>query len=230
MVQNKDFKRLVRSRMRKTGESYTTARAQLQKKPGTATVAPTPTAGPPITYAELAGQSDKVIKEKTGRDWQQWVEALDWHKAATLPHRDIARIVSSEFGVGDWWTQTVTVGYERIKGLREVGQRRDGTYEASKSRTYAVPVAQLFDAWANASARRRWLREAGVKVRSATTSKAMRIGWSDGTVVIVGFTPKGKGKSAVAVQHTKLPSREVVDRLKAYWADRFDALGEMLTS
>ncbi len=57
----------------------------------------------------------------------------------------------------------------------------------------------------------------------------MRLGWSDGTIVAVGFMPKGRGKSAVAVQHTKLPSRDVADRLKKYWSERMDALGELLT-
>ena len=32
MTQNKDLKRLVRARMKKTGEAYTAARAQIMKK------------------------------------------------------------------------------------------------------------------------------------------------------------------------------------------------------
>ncbi|CAN5701216.1 hypothetical protein BH23GEM1_BH23GEM1_01270 [soil metagenome] len=51
----------------------------------------------------------------------------------------------------------MTVGYERINGLRARGQRRDGSYEASKSRTFNVPVARLFDAWANPALRKKWL-------------------------------------------------------------------------
>jgi hypothetical protein len=231
MVQNKDFKRLVRARMRKTGESYTTARAHIQRK-GVADLAPVARASTPAApdYAAIAGMSDAAIRGKTGRVWKEWVDALDSHGAAKLPHRDIAEIVNTDFGVGDWWTQTVTVGYERIKGLRARGQRRDGSYEASKSRTYAVPVAKLFDAWAATGARRRWLGETGVKVRTATAPKSMRLGWSDGTIVAVGFMPKGKGKSSVAVQHTKLPSRDAADRFRKYWSDRLDALAELLTA
>ncbi len=45
----------------------------------------------------------------------------------------------------------------------------------------------------------------------------------------VGFTAKGKSKSAVALAHTKLPDRETADRLKQYWSERLDALGEVLT-
>ena len=34
----------------------------------------------------------------------------------------IAEYVHTKYKVADWWTQTVTVGYERIKGLRARGQ------------------------------------------------------------------------------------------------------------
>jgi hypothetical protein len=135
--------------------------------------------------------ADAPLKAKTGRTWEQWVRTLDEHDAAQMAHPDIARLVSDTYGVQAWWTQTVTVGYERIKGLRVRGQRRDGTYEASKSRTFSVPVTELFDAWAEAPLRKRWLAAAGAKVRSATAPKAMRILWPDGSVVIAGFTAKG---------------------------------------
>jgi uncharacterized protein YndB with AHSA1/START domain len=145
-----------------------------------------------------------------------------------MTHRDIAALVNTKFEVDGWWSQTVTVGYERIKGLRERGQRRDGTWEAAKSRTYPVPVTTLFDAWANARLRRRWMDGTSVTVRTATAPKSMRLGWSDGTIVVVGFEAKGKSKSSVAVQHTRLPDRETATRLKQFWAERLDVLAEVL--
>jgi len=221
MPQDKDLKRLVRARMTKTGEAYTAARVQVLRK-SAAPKAPAP------DYAALAGMADAAVQEKTGRTWEQWVRTLDKHEAERMSHRDIAVLVSQTYKVQEWWSQTVTVGYERIKGLRARGQRRDGTYEASKSRTYDVPVGELFDAWADAAMRRRWLDTMGVKVRSATKPKAMRIGWPDGTVVIVGFLPKGDAKSSVAIAHTKLPDRETANQLKVYWGERFDALRDVL--
>ena len=137
-------------------------------------------------------------------------------------------LVSQKHGVPDWWSQAVTVGYERIKGLRARGQRRDGSYEAAKSRTFNVPVSTLFDAWADARIRKRWLNGAAVKVRTATAPKSMRLGWDDGSIIAVGFTPKGKSKSAVALAHMKLPDRETANCLKEYWSERLDALGEVL--
>ncbi|HSQ02406.1 MAG TPA: hypothetical protein VLN59_00135, partial [Burkholderiales bacterium] len=128
----------------------------------------------------------------------------------------------------DWWTQTVTVGYERIKGLRARGQQRNSTYEMTKSRTFNVPVATLFDAWADASVRHRWLNGASVKVRTATAPKSMRLDWNDDGIAAVGFTAKGKSKSAVAVAYVKLPDRETATRLREYWSERLGALGQVL--
>ena len=73
--------------------------------------------------------TDAAIAAKTGRTWRQWVDALDADGAASMTHRDIAAMVHAKHHVGDWWAQTVTVGYERVKGLRERGQRRNGTVQ-----------------------------------------------------------------------------------------------------
>jgi hypothetical protein len=221
MPTNKDLKRLVRARMKKTGEAYTAARSHIITKPKSATKR--------VDYATLAGMSDEKVKAKTGCTWERWVNALDRKGAEKMSHRDIAALVNEKYKIDGWWSQTVTVGYERIKGLRARGQRRDGTYEAGKSRTFDVPVTALFDAWADASVRRRWLNGESVRIRTATAPKSMRIGWTDGTIIAVGFTAKGKSKSAVALAHTKVSDRETANRLKEYWSNRLDALGEVLS-
>ncbi|MDQ6870551.1 MAG: hypothetical protein M3037_00900, partial [Gemmatimonadota bacterium] len=166
MPTNKDLKRLVRARMKKTGEAYTAARSRIVTKPRITAKS--------VDYALLAGISDEAIKAKTGCTWGRWVSALDRKGGEKMAHRDIAALVHDKYKIDSWWSQMVTVGYERIKGLRARGQRRDGTYEAGKSRTFNVPVTALFDAWADASVRRKWLNGESVKVRTATAPKSMR--------------------------------------------------------
>jgi uncharacterized protein YndB with AHSA1/START domain len=96
------------------------------------------------------------------------------------------------------------------------------------SRTFNVPVGTLFDAWADPAARRRWLRDADVEVRTANRPKTIRLGWTDGTIVAVGFTAKGAARSSVAVDHAKLPDRDTAARLKQQWAERLQRLREQL--
>ena len=223
MPRDKDRKRIIRTRMEKTGESYTTARAHVISKT-TEKAQPAPR----VDHAALAGMSDKSVAAKTGHTWQEWERLLDADKAAAMRHRDIAALVHGKHGVGDWWAQTVTVGYERIKGLRDLGQRRDGAYEANKSKTLNVPVKTLFRAWADAATRRRWLGGVKASVRTATAPKSMRLQWPDGTIVVVGFTAKGHAKSMVALTHTKLRDRAASADSKKYWADRLDSLASLL--
>jgi uncharacterized protein YndB with AHSA1/START domain len=121
----------------------------------------------------------------------------------------------------------VTVGYERIRGLRAIGQRRSGSWETTKSRTFAVPVESLWNACFAPRMRNRWLPGVKVALRTAAAPKSMRIGWPDGTLVQLYFTGKGE-KSSVSVQHTKLASKAEADRMKAYWSERLDALGDLV--
>jgi len=73
MPSQKDFKRLVRARMRKTGEAYTVARAKLLAKPSRSRTAMKTalSAAPAVDYAKVAGMSDAVVKEKTGCRWDR---------------------------------------------------------------------------------------------------------------------------------------------------------------
>jgi hypothetical protein len=220
MTANKDFKRIVRARMRKTGESYTAARVQLLKG--------LPAAIAPAQYAALAGYSDAAVKAKTGCNWERWVKALDDKQAHTWSHGEIAAYVHKAYKISGWWSQMVTVGYERIKGLRVIGQRRDGGFEASKSKVMAAPISRLYRAWRDARLRARWLPDVRPVIRTATRNKSMRVTWPDGTRVDVGFLAKGRAKSQVAIQHGRLPDRAAVARTKAYWAERFATLAELL--
>lgn len=237
MPTNKDFKRLVRRRMHKTGEAYTTARAHLLK-PRPSRPAPTARAASALPepgvvaaadYPRLAGMSDAAIKAKTGCTWELWVKALDYAKAETWPHRDITEYISRKFKVDDWWCQTVAVGYERIKGLRAIGQRRDGTYEATKSRTFPVSVSRLYRACHDSKTRARWLLGVELAVRAATRNKSIRISWPDRSSVEVLFTAKGTGKSQLAIQHRKLPDRATVTRMKEFWSERLGDLSGILS-
>ena len=235
MTTNKDFKRLVRSRMTKTGESYTSARAVLLKGQGGRAGRGGQGGQIPIgidrpdRLAALAGMSDAKLKEATGCTWEKWVQALDYAKAYDWPHREIAQYVREKFKTPSWWTQTVTVGYERIKGLREKGQQRDGGFEANKSKTFAAPIGKLYRAFTDKRVRNAWLPAVDLTIRSKTRDKYMRITMPDQTSVAVGFYAKGAGKSQVAIQHGRFPDKAASERTKAFWGERLKVLGEILS-
>lgn len=229
MPTNKDFKHLVRARMKKTGESYTAARAQFLRRPAAGAVSTSlaPIASATADYAKLAGLSDAALKRATGCTWDKWVFALDHMGAVDWSHRAIAEHVQTTYKVPDWWAQTVTVGYERIKGLRAIGQRRGGGFEATKSKTLAAPAATVFRAIADARKRRVWLPGVKVTVRKATPNRSVRFTWDDGTPVEVWLTGKG-ARTTAQIQHRKLTGRDDADRRRAFWGERLSALAKSI--
>jgi hypothetical protein len=155
------------------------------------------------------------------------VQALDALNASAMTHTEIARHVHERFGVPGWWSQSVAVGYERIRGLREKGQSRGGTYEVSKSKTVPVAIADLWAAFAPA-ARRRWLGDVALTVRKATPEKTMRVTWPDGTSVELFFWKKGAAKSQISLAHRKLATRADAEKARAFWGERLSALVDWL--
>ncbi|MFF4879818.1 MULTISPECIES: hypothetical protein [unclassified Micromonospora] len=233
MTNQRSFKTRVRARMEKTGESYTTARRHLINRTAAPTVAPAPDVSP--SPAPAAAQTERIaddlIHARTGRGWAEWFALLDAAGATERTHTEIARQLVVEHEVPGWWAQSITVGYEQERGLRAPGQQRGGGFSASASRTVAVPVLRLFGAFADETARARWLPDVEVRLRTATAPRSFRADWAGGpTRIVVGFEAVGESKARVSVSHEKLTGAEQAAELKVYWRERLAALKVLLES
>jgi Domain of unknown function (DUF4287) len=217
MTRQKSFKRLVRARMDKTGESYTSARAALLTA-----------AEPDATESPALTMSDDAIRERTGRGWEDWFDLLDEWGATERSHKEIATWLREEHDTGGWNSQSITVSYERARGLRAVGEHADG-FTVTASKTIDVPIDTLYDAFIDVEQRRRWLPDAELHERTATRPKSARFDWGDTTTrVVVGFESKANGKSVAALAHEKLPDAAEAERMKAFWRERVAVLKEVL--
>jgi hypothetical protein len=222
MTRQKTFKQDIRARMEKTGESYSEARRQLlakaERKAESATVE---------GYEEV--MSEEAIRRRTGKRWGEWFAILDAWGGTEHTHKEIAAWLSEKHGVDGWSAQSVTVGYERARGMRAPGERPGGGFSATASRTVAVPVARLFDAFTDASERERWLPDGDLRERTSTRPRSARFDWEDGsTRVIVGFEQKGDAKSQVSLEHERLPDAESAEEMKAFWREGLSRLKEQL--
>jgi uncharacterized protein YndB with AHSA1/START domain len=167
--------------------------------------------------------SDQAVKKATGRDWRAWRAALDKERATQLTHSEIAALVHRKFKVGPWWSQMVTVGYEQIRGLRELHQKPGG-FEISRSRTIAAPIDHVYRAWQSPTIRRRWLKHPEVSFSTANANKSLRFAWIDGqTRAQAQFLDKGS-KTSVTVTHSKLADATAAARMKKYWSEQLDKL------
>jgi uncharacterized protein YndB with AHSA1/START domain len=226
MPTQKIFKQRVRARMTKTGESYTAARRQLLRKaaepdaPGSkqpadeARVDAAPAAEPESTDLLT---SDDAVRRASGKGHAEWFALLDAWGATEHGHTEIARWLSEIHGVRSWWTQSITVAYERSRGLRARHQMADG-FSISVTRTVAADAASALAAFTDGALRERWLPGTPMRQRPTRAARSARFDWADPpSRVVVTIVPKGTDKAIVAVGHEQLPDAATADRLKGAW-------------
>ena len=171
-------------------------------------------------------QSDDAIQRATGKNWSEWRALLDAWGGVDKPHPEIATYLVDEHGVDGWWAQGVTVGYERMIGRREVGQRNDGSYSASASKTVNASIENVHAALVHAATRAMWLPEGVVEFRTASGTKSARFDDLEaGVIIAFHLTHKGN-KTAVQVQADKFASQDAADAWKAAWKPRLNDLAK----
>ncbi len=174
------------------------------------------------------GISSEAVKEATGKTWKEWLSVLDLIDASKMKHKDIAAWIFNKRLANGWWSQMVTVGYEQARGMREKHQVTSGagkrSYGVNVTVTVNAPIKQLYKAVTDLTLRKKWLRE-NIEVSSTTKEKYLRGIWADGkTKIAIGFYFKGKDKSQIAVEHSKLESMKQVDEKKIFWKERLGKL------
>ena len=177
---------------------------------------------------KVAGMSDAAVQAKTGKTWGAWLAILDKAGAKKMSHQEIVAYLHKRHGLGSWWQQMVTVGYEKARGLRKKHQSPSG-YGVSVSKTIAASVGTLYKAWTDAGLRRRWLGSASFTITTANRNRSLRINWPEGdTRVDVYFYPKGAGRCQMTVGHNRLAARSHVAQKKAFWGNAFARLTDLV--
>ncbi|MFV0373663.1 hypothetical protein [Microbacterium sp.] len=221
MTVQESFKKRIRARMAQTGERYGAARRTLIERGR-----PDQADGGWVAQPE---HSDEAIRRATGRGWDEWVTAIDAGPGRDAGHTAIAAWLHDARGVGSWWAQSVTVGYERITGLRLPGQMTDGTFTVSRSRTVDLDAAEFAAALWDDQARAAMLPGFASTARSRPGAKSPRfglVGGEDGADlgVIQVTTEQAKGRAKIVITHEKLPTLAAADTWKQFWTDWLAAL------
>ncbi len=174
-----------------------------------------------------------ALETGSGIAWSRWLELLGPHRE--LDHRALAQIALDHIRAEgssrspEWWAQGVTVAFEQHLGRRAVGERCDGSFSATVSRTLPGTMDEVL-ARIEAAARGREAF-AGVPVEGPPTTSATdrwrywRVRLADGSRVSINVQTKPSGdRSSVAVNHDGLPDREHVEECKQWWRAFLDGL------
>jgi hypothetical protein len=182
------------------------------------------------TNASAPPFSDAAVVKATGRNWDQWRALLDRKGAASLSHRDLARLISTLHSGNGWWSQAVAVGYERITGKRKRHARADGTFNVSASKTMAAKPTEVFKRIADDRMRSRWA-PASLKVLNVRKTKVARIvhfRYGKKSPRVFAYLEPRKDRTVVTISVEKLPSAAAVALQRKRWRAGLDKLAGAL--
>jgi hypothetical protein len=248
MTRARALKSVIRARISKTGERYTTARRHVLaagSAPARRAVPRQPEVAAPTPPVVAKGSvSDATSRARTGQGLDHWFAVLDAFGAVERGHTAAARHLHDTHGVPGWHAQGITVAYERARGVRAVNQRRSGEYEGSVTKVVAGGSGDVVAAFMDLRRRTRWTRNIAPAVAKALdaalgapSSKGFvvrpdgqaryRFRWSE-TVVQFYVYPKPAGKAQVVVTHSTLPSADALEMRRAEWRAALAALAAYL--
>jgi uncharacterized protein YndB with AHSA1/START domain len=190
--------------------------------------------------------SDAAVKTKTGRTWKQWFALLDKWGAKKKPHKEIALYLREKMGATAWWSQMITVEYERKQRGRKIGERAaNGGFTTDVQRTVKSSPAGAFDAFLSAEHAARWFtKKAKAEVRvggsysnsdgdqgeflAVDSPKRARFTWDNkrhcpGTIVELTIRSAGPGKVAVCISHSRLKTAKDREKMKQGWSWALDS-------
>lgn len=186
--------------------------------------------------------NEKIMKV-TGRSLKQWEQLVDKHFPSGAGHSEVARYLRSVEGLESWWAQQITVLLERKSGKRLLGQCADGTFQIGVSRTFPLPLAEL---WSIVISRKASLLFTRLEVREGCGQQLIEYtissykdrshlrmrwkpeGWKEAAIVQLRLTAKGAAKTTVTVHQEKLPSQELRGEMKRFWTKRLEELAQLI--
>jgi uncharacterized protein YndB with AHSA1/START domain len=188
--------------------------------------------------------TNEAAKAATGKTLDQWFKELDKADGLKLGRREINNRLYEQ-KIDPWWCATIAVEYEKHHDVR----KKDGLFEGyfvCATKTIAAPPADVFKAWSTGTELSKWfgggtkadVKDGGsfenkdgdngtfLRVRQ---NKDIRMTFENAelsapTQVDVQFQDKGKGKTGLLVNHTRIQSRAEADGLRAAWAQALDQL------
>lgn len=183
----------------------------------------------PRAWVAHPDHADALVREKTGRGWDEWVAAIDAGPGRDAGHTAIAGWLVEQ-GVDAWWAQSITVGFERITGLRLPGQMPDGTFTVSRSRVVPMSRPDVRDLLLDDAARARLLPAHTAPMLSKPGVKTPRFDLrrDDASLGTISFAMDAAtdDRTNLTVTHAKLATPTDAAHWKQFWADWLAAFPE----
>lgn len=166
--------------------------------------------------------STKAIQEATNTSWKEWCSLFDVAGGAALSHSEIVKLAMHSKPISHWWAQSVAVAYEQHIGRRKPGQKSDGLFSASVSRTIKGSRETVHQAWCDFASKLTSIDGDKIVHPASTSATPKRLYWrcnlSDTSAAVVGIEDKAGSKVVIGVQHNKLKREAQIADKKRAWS------------
>lgn len=186
--------------------------------------------------------SDQAVQKATGESWEHGFGVLDAVGAQKMTHKAIAQHLIESEGISGWWAQSITVAYERARGMRAVGETTRG-FQVSKQKTFLPDPTAAWELLLSTEGLTCWLGEgappelsegqvfelnegARVEVRGIRPGEQVRLGWEPAggaatQVLIALVSASASGRGTIGFTWENLPDAQARDQTR-------ERLGESL--
>jgi len=195
--------------------------------------------------AETPEPNDAGCQQATQKTLAQWFARLDELGGPARGRRELVQALHGGETLDEWWATTLVVEYERARGVHEKDGQPKG-YSICSTKTVGAPLERVFAAFGAAADLDRWLGSGtAVEFQDGGTltngdgdrltftriraGKDLRLRWehasrAPGSQLEVLFADKGKGKTGLTLNHTRIQARRDADELRSGWSAAFEAL------
>ncbi|MGB1204072.1 MAG: SRPBCC domain-containing protein [Chitinophagales bacterium] len=179
----------------------------------------------------------ETIIEKTGHTLEEWYVLIDEFDGTTKGYKAIVAFLQKQHQLTIWWSQTIAIAYEYMKGIRVANQTEKG-FSFSIRRSVSLPIEKAYFYFTNAHHLSQWLSPyldiefkvggrfnfddiAEITFVKITPNKLIKLELKilvEGAIskLDIDFLSK-KQKTTLKITHTQLRSQNEVEEYKAYW-------------
>lgn len=190
---------------------------------------------------------DEAVRAATGRSWEQWFETLDAAGALRWSHKRMVAFLVARGLETPWWQQMVSSTYERVRGIKQVGETADAGFQVGVQRSLPIGVEELWELLLSTEGLGLWL---GVQqlpcqrgqtyqgadgtvgeVRTFKAPQRLRLTWQPPhlerptTLQLTLACPRNtRTRTTLRFHHERLADREQRERMRTHWRAVLDTL------
>jgi hypothetical protein len=181
--------------------------------------------------------SDQAVFKATGRSKNDWYAIIEEGVKDKMTHPEIAEFLRKEYDLSPWWSQEITVLFEKHAGTRVTGQTMDAGFQVGINKTIPVPHKKLWalifvenrlglfqDNKLNLAEGLTGVNSRGVSYKITTYRPYSHIrmqwrlpNWDEYSILQIRLNAKTDNNTTLSIHQEKLKNKNTREAMKLFW-------------